>query len=193
MCHLSVIAFGERNLSREEIEDKKIIEVGSYNVNGSLRHIIEFFDPAEYVGIDIQDGPDVDIVCDAEDIIERFGEESFDVVISTETVEHIKDWKKVISNIKRICKPNGLILVSGRSPGYPYHPHPIDGWRYGLDDIRQIFSDCKILVLENDTQAPGFFVKVRKPDTFIENDLLDYELYNHIAQKKISHILNNTK
>lgn len=96
MCNEMCIIFGATNLTKEEVEGKKIIEVGSYDMNASLRPIIESWTPAEYVGVDIKKGPGVDIVCGAEDIIERFGKESFDIVISTELLEHVKDWRKVI-------------------------------------------------------------------------------------------------
>lgn len=52
MCTQSCIQFGTKNLSREEIQGKRVIEVGSLNVNGSLRQTIEALGPREYVGVD---------------------------------------------------------------------------------------------------------------------------------------------
>ena len=37
----------------------KVLEIGSYNVNGSIR---AFFPNANYTGVDLCDGPGVDIV-----------------------------------------------------------------------------------------------------------------------------------
>jgi len=54
MCHVSCIVFGVKNLTKKEINNKKVIEVGSYDVNGSLRPIIELFKPKEYIGVDIK-------------------------------------------------------------------------------------------------------------------------------------------
>lgn len=73
MCNATCLIFGIRNLTSEEIIGKRIIEIGSYDVNGSLRSIIESRDPAEYIGVDIQKGRGVDVVCNAEDIINKFG------------------------------------------------------------------------------------------------------------------------
>ena len=57
MCNSACIEFGVRNLTFEEVTGKKIIEIGSYDVNGSLRPIIEAWgNPDEYVGVDIIDG-----------------------------------------------------------------------------------------------------------------------------------------
>ena len=188
MCHVSCIVFGAKNLTKEEIKGRKVIEVGSYDVNGSLRPIIESWEPAEYVGVDIEKGPGVDFVCNAEDIVEKFGKESFDVVISTELLEHVRDWRKVISDIKNICKPNGIIFITTRSKGFDYHAYPYDFWRYELEDMKYIFSDCEILVLEKDFQAPGVFLKAKKPNKFVEKDLSDHKLYSVVVNKKIKEI-----
>jgi len=93
------------NLKKEEIEGKKIIEVGSYNENGSFQDFIKNWNPDKFIGVDIKKGLGVDVICRAENIIKKFGKESFDIVISTELLEHVRNWRKVISNIKNICKP----------------------------------------------------------------------------------------
>jgi len=190
MCNLSCILFGAKNLTKEEVWGKKVIEIGSYDWNGSLRSFIESLEPAEYVGVDIEKGPGVNVICDAENIVERFGEQSFDVVLSTELIEHIKDWRKAISSIKNICKPSGTILITTRSYGFRYHPYPYDFWRYELEDMKNIFSDCEILVSEKDFIEPGAFIKVKKPYKFVERDLSDYELYSIVANKRVKEIQN---
>jgi len=56
-----------------------------------------------------------------------FGNETFDVVISMETIEHIDNDKLCISEMARVLKPNGLLLIStpqnsmGRIPVNPFH------------------------------------------------------------------------
>jgi SAM-dependent methyltransferase len=137
------------------------------------------------------EGQSVDVICKAEDLIKKFGKNSFDVVISTEALEHARDWKKFISNIKNICKPKGIILVTTRSRGFGYHGYPYDFWRYELDDMRHIFSDFEILSLEKDIIGPGVLIKVRKPNKFTENDLSDYKLYSIISNKKKTEITDS--
>ncbi|MFX0139798.1 MAG: methyltransferase domain-containing protein, partial [Candidatus Hodarchaeota archaeon] len=194
VCNVNCILFGIKNL-KEEVEGKKIIEVGSYNENGSLREFLNIWKPADYIGIDIVDGPGVDIVCSAENMLDKFNKESFDIVISTEMLEHVRDWRRVISNFKAICKPGGIILITTRSFGFSYHGFPYDFWRYETDDMREIFSDCQILALEKDSniegsksQSPGVFIKVRKPINFIENNLSDYKLYSILVDKRVKNI-----
>lgn len=188
MCHVSCIVFGATNLTKEEIKGKRVIEVGSCDINGSLRPIIESWEPAEYIGVDLVKGPGVDVVCNAEHLVDTFGECSFDIVISTELLEHVRNWQQVISNIKRICRPNGIILITTRSYGFGYHAYPYDFWRYEIEDMKEIFSDCELLVLKKDPQAPGVFIKVRKPQVFVEKDLTKYELYSMVANTRVRYI-----
>ena len=188
MCHITCISFGATNLSERHVTGKRIIEVGSYDVNGSLRPIIEAWNPADYVGVDIQKGPGVDVVCRAEDLVETFGKESFDIVISTELLEHVRDWRKVISDIKNVCRPNGIILITTRSYGFKYHAHPYDFWRYELSDMEYIFCDCIMEKLEKDKFVPGVFVKARKLSNFVEKDLSHYELYSILVDKRVREI-----
>lgn len=183
MCNISGILFGTSNLSREEISGKRVLEVGSKDVNGSLRLFIESLQPEEYIGIDIRAGKGVDQICDVERLRENFPDESFDVVIATELLEHVKDWKSAISNIKAVCKRGGLILLTTRSRGFHYHAWPADYWRFEEPDMRKIFSDCEIIKIKKDEIEPGVFVKLRKPDNFEEQQLEDAEVYCIVTGK----------
>ena len=184
MCHASCINFGIQNLTEKEIQGKRVIEVGSYNVNGSLRNIIEEMSPAEYIGVDITEGPGVDIICNADDLVKKFGENSFDIVISTEMMEHIRNWREVISNLKKLCKPNGIILITTRSYGFEYHGWPYDFWRYEVEDMKEIFSDCNIQSLEPDNLHSGVFIKAIKPINFVEKNFKDYKLHNIVVNQR---------
>lgn len=190
MCNIGGIIFGASNLTRQEIEGKRIIEIGAHDVNGSLRDFIESRSPAEYIGIDIEAGPGVDLICNVEELVDRFGKESFDIVISTELLEHTREWRKAVSNIKNICKHEAIVIITTRSIGFKYHGYPYDFWRYEIEDIRNIFSDFVIVELEKDRSSPGVFLKARRPVTFIENDLSGYELFSIITNKRIKEINN---
>lgn len=186
MCNVPCIVFLATRLSNQDVAGKRILEVGSYDVNGSARNYIEFWHPSEYVGVDIEEGPGVDVVCDAEKLTDIFPEESFDIVFSTELLEHVSHPKKVISNLKRLCKQNGTILLTTRSYGFQFHPFPYDFWRFELSDMQDIFSDCEITDLEKDFAAPGVFVKAKKPSDFVERDLSKLELYNMVFNKRMA-------
>jgi SAM-dependent methyltransferase len=183
MCHESCIDFGKANLKEEDVRDKSVIEVGSLNVNGSLRSIIEAFMPSSYIGVDLVGGAGVDQICKIENLINKFGRNRFDLVICTEVLEHVRNWEKAIHNLKQINKPNGVILITTRSRGKAYHGYPYDFWRYEIYDMKLIFSDFSIKILEEDPQSPGVFFLGRKPKDFIENN----------AEIKLYSILLNTR
>ena len=182
MCNQACLAYGELHLVEADIRDRRVIEVGARNVNGSLRGYVEAFGPARYVGVDIEAGPGVDEVCNAEDLVTRFGSESFDAVICTEMLEHVRDWRVVVSNLKRLVAPGGVLLVTTRSIGFPYHAFPWDFWRYENDDMRAIFSDLLVENVESDPTAPGVFMTARRGPELVENDLAGYELYSMVRK-----------
>jgi len=174
--HVSVLDFLKAHLVSAEIGGKRVAEIGSQDVNGTPRSVVLPLKPAAYIGVDYASGPGVDVVADAGALEARFGGGSFDVVISTELLEHVEDWRLIVGQLKAILKPGGLLLVTTRSPGFPYHPYPIDVWRYTLADFREIFKDMEILAVCSDWQVPGVFIKARKPDHFSPCDLSKVEL-----------------
>lgn len=172
----AVLDFVRRRLSVAEVKGKKVLEVGSLDVNGSPRQIVQALEPAEYFGVDIQKGRNVDQVMDVSALVEKLGPDSWDVVISTEMVEHVRDWRTAFSQMKRVLRTDGIMLVTTRSAGFKYHPYPIDCWRYSVGDMQTIFADMRDVAIEPDPQAPGVFVKAVKPMKFVETNLAGINL-----------------
>jgi len=186
MCNKACLDFGKAVLAAGDVKGKAVIEVGSLDVNGSLRHDIEASGPTSYVGVDIQAGRGVDRICRVEDLITRFGRESFDVVLCTELLEHVEDWRIAIHNLKTILKPGGALLITTRSRGFEYHGYPYDFWRYEITDMRHIFADLDIEKLQSDAPEPGVFFFARKPADFAEKDLRSYALYSIVLGARSS-------
>jgi SAM-dependent methyltransferase len=174
--HPSILTFLAAKLTPAEIAGTRVLEVGSQDVNGSPRTAIEPLQPKAYVGIDSAAGPGVDVVGKADQLEMIFGEDAFDVVVSTELLEHVQDWRRIVSQLKRVTKRNGLLVVTTRSPGFPYHPFPIDLWRYTGDHFRRIFADMELITVEPDPWVSGVFMKARKPQAFVEADLSKIEV-----------------
>ncbi|MFH0764093.1 MAG: class I SAM-dependent methyltransferase [Candidatus Omnitrophota bacterium] len=191
MCTESGLSFIQKNANKDEIFGKTVIEIGARNVNGSCRSYIESLKPSSYLGTDIQMGPCVDEICYAENLLKRYGKERFDILISLECIEHIKDWQEAISNFKNILKPNGCLYLTTRSKLFPYHGFPYDFWRFELDDMSRIFSDLGIEILEKDNgKWDGVFIKAKKPSNFVETDLSPIRLYSAIKKKRLKNISN---
>lgn len=179
--HVSVLEFFIEEAKKEEFHGKRVLEIGSKYVNGSVRPFVEkYLLPKEYIGIDIEPGKYVDMVVSADEIVNIFGLESFDVVISCEVLEHVKNWKLVVQNMKEVLSPGGYMYITTRSIGFPFHEYPHDFWRYEIDDMKNIFSYFEIISLRKDHQAPGVFLKCKKPLDWKPVDLKKLSLYSMV-------------
>jgi glycosyltransferase involved in cell wall biosynthesis len=154
----------------EPKEKPHILEIGSLNVNGTPQDECRPL-AGEYVGTDMRPGPGVDMVMKAEDAITTFGLESFDVVISTEMLEHARNWPAAIYNMVMVLKPGGTLALTTRSPGFGRHDYPGDYWRFTQDDMKKIFSAVGTIVeLEDDDSGwPGVgLVFIKNPDSLTQ-------------------------
>jgi hypothetical protein len=141
--------------------------------------------PLKYVGVDLAAGPGVDEICSADGLLSRYGSKSFDVVVSTETLEHVRDWRKAVHNLKQIVSEYGLLILTTRSQGFPFHGYPYDYWRYSEEDFAHIFGDLEIEVLQSDAVSdPGVFLRARKPASFSEKDLAGHALYSVVRRRR---------
>jgi len=150
-----------KNLSGIEVYCKDVLEVGAQNVNGTPREVIRPLGPRTYWGVDFIAGDGVDLVLDVKHLSKHFGTSSFDIVISTEMLEHAEDWVAAITQMKEVLRPGGILVVTARGPGFPYHGFPHDHWRFTTEDFRKIFSDMDVEICQDDT-APGVLFKGRK-------------------------------
>lgn len=177
--HPSCEDFLSQALQAHDVAGKELLEVGAQDVNGSVRRRLESYGPSSYVGVDIIEGPGVDEVCSVDQLLDRFGENAFDAVLTTETLEHVVDWRTAIHNLKGVLRPGGLLVITTRSPGFAIHAYPIDCWRYTVNDMQLIFSDFTIDQVTKDVPAdPGVFLRARKPEKWAENELSSLNLYS---------------
>jgi len=97
--------------------DISVLEVGSYDVNGSVR---DYFNVAKYVGVDWREGPSVDIVCLAQNI--NLG--IFNTVISASMLEHDPYWYQSIERMVENLDLDGILLLSwGAALNQPHELH----------------------------------------------------------------------
>jgi len=184
MCSVTSLVFCLSKLLPSEVAGKHVLELGARDVNGSVRPVVETWHPASYLGVDLEPGTGVDLVLDARELLDRFGAERFDVVIATEILEHIRDWRGIVSIMKRLLKPNGILLITTRSRGFEYHAYPADFWRFELADMATIFADMTIDALVPDPLDPGVFLRARKPEAFIEANPADHRLYSIVTGRQ---------
>lgn len=93
-----------------------VLEFGSRNLNGTVRSVIS---APYYIGVDLYEGPDVDIVADAATVSLS---DRFDLVVSTEVFEHTTDENAAatIANAYTHLNDHGVFIATmaglGRGP-----------------------------------------------------------------------------
>lgn len=112
------------------ITNATVLDLGGRDVNGTPRPLFE--QARRYVSVDIRPGPSVDIVADAADL--ELGE-TFDVVVSTELLEHAERAAEIVAAAARHTVPGGVFIATMAGPGRAPHgasgePYPPPGEWY---------------------------------------------------------------
>lgn len=95
------------------------LDVGSQDINGNNRYL---FTDAQYVGLDIGPGPNVDMVDHVADFSQKFLTPVYDTVISTNAFEHDSRFAESIrAVVDSLLKPGGLFAFVCAAEGTPEH------------------------------------------------------------------------
>jgi SAM-dependent methyltransferase len=94
---------------------------------------------AEFLGTDIEDGADVDIVADVHRLSEVVGVERFDVVLSASTFEHLKYPHLAAHELMKVLKLGGLLYIQTHQ-SFPLHGYPSDYFRFSQDALAGLFG-----------------------------------------------------
>lgn len=107
--------------------------------------------------MEMQEGPGIDYVGNVESIPLRDG--VFDIVISQEVLEHVKNPGKAMSEIRRVLKKGGLAYIQ-----LPFtiglHPCPHDFWRFSKEGIEALVLSADMQIIESGISvgsATGFY------------------------------------
>lgn len=145
---------------RDERSHLRVLEIGSLDINGSIRPIFHPF-AEKYIGIDMQEGPGVDIVVDAAKFVHF---EYYDVIICAEVFEHTPYWKQIIQNSYNNLIDGGIFIATmageGRYPHSAIDENPIREWEHysnigwwELEQALKPFKTKDVSVLGTDTRC----------------------------------------
>jgi SAM-dependent methyltransferase len=153
----AVKAWVSARIRKFGLASKPTLEVGSLDVNGSVRGLFM----GSYTGVDFRDGPGVDIVMNGHAL--TFPDRSFDVVVSTEMLEHDDAFWLSMAEMGRVLRPGGHLLLTTRGNGFKRHGHPFDYWRFMPDSgaLLMGLAGCHLLESVADPRDPGIFVHGR--------------------------------
>ena len=95
---------------------------------------------------------DVDILADAENLKGVIKDESFEIILCLSVLEHTKHPEKVIGEIKRILKKEGLVIVT-----VPFimslHDTPEDYWRFTRYGLLELFKDFELVEIKENMNS----------------------------------------
>jgi SAM-dependent methyltransferase len=129
--HDSAMKYGAAffNAYLKNTKDLTIVDIGSQDVNGSLRSVAP--PNNKYIGVDFVEAKGVDVVI-TDPYSLPFEDESVDVVVSSSCFEHSEFFWLLFNEILRILKPNGLLYINAPATGM-FHRYPVDCWRFYPD------------------------------------------------------------
>lgn len=101
---------------------------------------------ATYIGADVPGNSHADLV-----IVDGripVADASFDVVLSTQVLEHVPDPVAYLAEARRVLRSGGTFLLSTHGV-WPYHPHPGDYWRWTREGLVRVVEDAGFTVRES--------------------------------------------
>jgi SAM-dependent methyltransferase len=127
---------------------KRALEVGTMqSVPGvPTKHEGMFVTPGleEYVGLDVQAGPDVDRVGDLHALPPEWSD-YFDAFVAVAVFEHLERPWIAAREVARVLKPGGRFFISTHQC-YPIHGYPSDFFRFSKEALRLILEDAGLVV-----------------------------------------------
>lgn len=144
--HASSYSLMQKLVSRVCLSGRGVVvDVGSQDVNGTYRNI--FGTAWDYRGVDISPGKNVDIVMVDEYSI-PLPNRCADLVISGQTLEHVRNPFKLVSEMARILKIGSHLFMIAPFV-WAEHKYPIDCWRFLPDGMRSLIEDTGLAFVES--------------------------------------------
>lgn len=96
--HETAFENAQKFVQKYNARHKKVLDVGSYDVNGTLKPLF-----ANYTGMDIEAGKNVDVISELGQPF-PFKDKSFDVVVSSSCLEHDPAFWVTVKEMMRVSK-----------------------------------------------------------------------------------------
>ncbi len=132
-----------------EITPMAVAGVRCLDVGCGDRPYAHLFQSGSYTGVDVKDSgrplsmklPDQ--FYDGNTL--PFSNDSFDLVLSTQVLEHVPNPCDFLKEVARVCKPEGIVVISLPFV-YPEHEEPHDFFRFTQYGIEELLSKAGLTV-----------------------------------------------
>lgn len=109
--------------------NKRVLDIGSLDINGNSKGL---FEDCDYVGLDLIEGPNVDVVSIAH---EYNCAKQFDVVLSTNAFEHDMYFELTLKKMVELLKSSGLMFFSACASHKKHGTEKTSPWTSGTAQI----------------------------------------------------------
>jgi hypothetical protein len=125
----------------KRIKNPVVMEIGTRRVNPDLRtkHDSWVSHAREYIGVDLIDGEDVDVVADIHQLATTIGEEMCDIIITCSTFEHVKYPHLAAHQVLKTLRLGGLLYLHTVQT-FPLHGFPQDYFRFSREGLASLFG-----------------------------------------------------
>lgn len=138
--------FRDQYLGEHLNKKLEIIDLGSTEIGACYRPIFE--KPGwNYVGVDLQPGPNVSLVLKKPYDWQEIPTASVDLLISGQVLEHVEYFWLTALEVSRVLKPGGIACLIAPSSG-PEHRYPVDCWRFYPDGMRAFAKVARLHCVE---------------------------------------------
>jgi len=151
------IHFARYSIATPYVKNKRVLDIACGEGYGSF--LLKQAGAAEVFGVDVFEdavsrasasfgGPGIQfIAADATAIEEKFPAEHFDVIVSLETIEHIKNPAAYLESLKRVAKKDAVIIISCPNDHW-YFPedhqsNPYHLRKYRIEEFQELA--CSVL------------------------------------------------
>lgn len=124
----------------------KVLDIGSCDIFGCYKELFEGY-KLQYIGLDLEVGPNVDFIPKDPYLWEELEDESFDYIISGNAFEHIEYPWLTICEINKKLKVGGFACIIAPNSIYE-HRYPLDCYRYYADGFRALAKWAGLTVID---------------------------------------------
>lgn len=82
-----------------------------------------------------------------EDLSKKYGRAAFGTVVCLNVIEHVVNPFEVFLSLNVLTRKGGLVIISTVF-SFPYHPSPIDYWRFSPECLKMLANSVGFQVLE---------------------------------------------
>lgn len=159
--------------------EPRVLELGAKRSIAERSTLHQAFVPnaGEYLGTDIGAGADVDIVADIHQLSAVVGQESFDVIISCSTFEHLKYPQLAGHEVMKTLKVGGLLFIETHQT-FPLHAFPYDYFRFSREALAGLFgARMGFKVIATEYKFPSMICTPEVPDAYKFPAFLNVRLF----------------